>query len=74
MINKENLELFVSEELKYKESVKVKHWSLINNRLHIVFNSGFGEIVRINRFNEWFEKKRDEKINEILNKSENNIF
>lgn len=67
MINKENLELFTYERLRYKVHIKVAYWNLTNNSLHIVFVGGFGEIVDINTFNEWFEKRRDEKINKILN-------
>lgn len=74
MINKENLQLFTHEKLRYKVHVEVESWGLTGNSLQIIFATGHGEIVSINKFNEWFVKKREEKINKILNESENSIF
>lgn len=67
MINKENLQLFTYEKLRYKVHVEVESWGLTGNSLYIIYVGGFCEIVDINTINEWFVKKRDEKINKILN-------
>jgi hypothetical protein len=65
MINKENLQIFTYEVLKYKTNVIVDDFEIFNNDLHIIFKGGFGEITTIDKFRKWFLEKRDNKINKI---------
>ena len=66
MINKENLQIFVYEVLKYKTNVIVFDFEIIGNGINIVFDSGFGEWVSINKFETWFLENRNKKLKEIL--------
>ncbi len=66
MINKENLQIFTYEVLKYKTNVIVVDFKIIGNSINIIFDSSFGEVVNLNKFKKWFLENRDKKINEII--------
>jgi hypothetical protein len=66
VINKENLQIFTYEVLKYKTNVIVVDFKIIGNSINIIFDSSFGEVVNLNKFKKWFLENRDKKINEII--------
>ena len=66
MINLEKLTEFTQEDLRYKSSIKVISYKIIGNWMDLQFDSGKGEVVSVDRFNNWVNEKREEKINQIL--------
>ena len=66
MINLEKLTDFTQEDLRYKSSIKVISYKIIGNWIDLQFDSGKGEVVSVDRFNNWVNEKRIEKINQIL--------
>ena len=66
MINLEKLTDFTQEDLRYKSSIKVISYKIIGNWMDLQFDSGKGEVVSVDRFNNWVNEKREEKINQIL--------
>ena len=66
MITLEKLTDFTQEDLRYKSSVKVISYKIIGNWIDLQFDSGKGEIVSIDRFYNWINEKRVNKIDQIL--------
>jgi hypothetical protein len=66
MITLEKLTEFTQEDLRYKSSIKVISYKILNNWIDLQFDSGKGEVVSVDRFNNWVNEKRVEKINQIL--------
>ena len=66
MITLELLNDFIHEDLRYKSSIKVISYKIIGNWMDLQFDSGKGEVVSVDRFNNWVNEKREEKINQIL--------
>jgi hypothetical protein len=66
MITLEKLTEFTQEDLRYKSSIKVISYKIIGNWMDLQFDSGKGEVVSVDRFNNWVNEKREEKINQIL--------
>ena len=66
MITLEKLTEFTQEDLRYKSSIKVISYKIIGNWMDLQFDSGKGEVVGVDRFNNWVNEKREEKINQIL--------
>lgn len=72
MITLELLNKFSQESLRYKEDINVLYYTLNNFSgsegvdIHLTFNNGGGELVSKERYENWLESKRDEKINQIL--------
>ena len=66
MITLEKLTEFTQEDLRYKSSIKVISYKIIGNWIDLQFDSGKGEVVSVDRFNNWVNEKRIEKINQIL--------
>ena len=66
MITLEKLTDFTQEDLRYKSSIKVISYKIIGNWIDLQFDSGKGEVVSVDRFNNWVNEKRIEKINQIL--------
>lgn len=66
MINLKKLTDFTQEDLRYKSSIKVISYKIIGNWIDLQFDSGKGEVVSVDRFNNWVNEKREEKINQIL--------
>ena len=66
MITLEKLTEFTQEDLRYKSSIKVISYKIIGNWIDLQFDNGKGEVVSVDRFNNWVNEKRIEKINQIL--------
>lgn len=62
----EKLTEFTQEDLRYKSSIKVISYKIIGNWIDLQFDSGKGEVVSVDRLNNWLSEKRNEKINQIL--------
>jgi hypothetical protein len=66
MITLEKLTEFTHENLRYKHMIKVVYYKMLNNWIDLQFDNGKGEIVSAERFYNWINEKRIEKINQIL--------
>lgn len=66
MITLEKLTEFTQEDLRYKSLIKVISYKIIGNWIDLQFDNGKGEVVSIDRFNNWMKKKREEKISQLL--------
>ena len=66
MITLEKLTEFTQEDLRYKSSIKVISYKIVGNWIDLQFDSGKGEVVSVDRLNNWLSEKRNEKINQIL--------
>ena len=66
MITLEKLTEFTQEDLRYKSSIKVISCKIIGNCMDLQFDSGKGEVVSVDRFNNWVNEKREEKISKLL--------
>ena len=66
MITLEKLTEFTQEDLRYKSSIKVISYKIFGNWIDLQFVNGKGEVVSIDRFNNWMKKKREEKISQLL--------
>jgi len=62
----EKLTEFTQEDLRYRSSIKVISYKIIGNWIDLQFDSGKGEVVNVNRFNNWVSEKREEKISQLL--------
>lgn len=66
MITLEKLTEFTHENLRYKPMIKVVYYKMLNNWIDLQFDNGKGEVVSAERFYNWINEKRIEKINQIL--------
>ena len=72
MITNELLTKFLHEELRFNSETYCLDFKIFNNVIDIkLYNkqtkTGFiGEVVLVERYQAWIEKKRDSKINQIL--------
>lgn len=66
MINLEKLTEFTQEDLRYKSTVKVVSYKILNNWIDLQFDNGKGEVVSADRFYNWMSEKRREKISQLL--------
>ena len=66
MITLEKLTEFTQEDLRYKSSIKVISYKIVSNWIDLQFDNGKGEVVSADRFYDWINEKREEKINQIL--------
>ena len=66
MITLEKLTEFTYEELRYKYSIKVISYKILNNWIDLKFDSGKGEVVSVDRFYNWINEKREEKISKLF--------
>lgn len=66
MINLEKLTDFTQEDLRYKSSIKVISYKIVGNWIDLQFDSGKGEVVSVDRFNNWVNDKREKKISQLL--------
>lgn len=66
MITLEKLTEFTQEDLRYKSLIKVISYKIIGNWIDLQFDNGKGEVVSIDRFNNWMKKKREVKISQLL--------
>jgi hypothetical protein len=67
-INLELLEEFLHKRLRYKEHIKPIAYKIYNNGLFIWIGlDNFGEVIKAEIYSEWLKKKRNEKIEKIIN-------
>ena len=66
MITLEKLTEFTQEDLRYKSSIKVISYKIIGNWIDLQFDSGKGEVVSADRFYNWINEKREEKLSKLL--------
>lgn len=66
MITLEKLTQFTQEDLRYKSSIKVISYKIIGNWIDLQFDNFKGEVINVDRFYNWVNEKRVEKINQIL--------
>jgi DNA-directed RNA polymerase delta subunit len=66
MITLEKLTQFTHENLRYKSTIKVSHFKVIDDYIELQFQDVMGEVVKLERYYNWLSKKREEKINKIL--------
>ena len=66
MINLEKLTDFTQEDLRYKSSIKVISYKIIGNWIDLQFDNGKGEVVSVDRFYNWINEKREEKISKLF--------
>jgi hypothetical protein len=66
MITLEKLTEFAYEELRYKYSIKVISYKILNNWIDLKFDSAKGEVVSVDRFYNWINEKREEKISKLF--------
>jgi hypothetical protein len=66
MISLEKLTKFTHEILRYKTYIKVVSYKMLNNWIDLQFDNGVGEVVSAERFYNWINEKRDEKLSKII--------
>jgi len=66
MINLELLTEFTHEDLRYKSVIKVVSYRINFNWIELMFDNDMGEVVKLERYYNWLQSRRDEKINQIL--------
>ena len=63
---------FIQEDLRYNREIICESFSIHNKILEIKVRNlsdtvtGFGEVVELERYQNWLNKKRVKKINQIL--------
>ena len=74
MITLELLNDFIHEDLRYKSDIKVVYYKVNVNWIELKFNNVtasrgkefMGEVVKLERYYNWLQSVREEKINKIL--------
>lgn len=66
MITLEKLTRFIHEDLRYKSDIKVVYYKVNVNWIEIKFDNVMGEVVKLERYYNWLQSVREEKINKIL--------
>lgn len=66
MMTLEKLTEFTQEDLRYKSSIKVISYKIVGNWMDLQFDNGKGEVVSADRFYNWMNDKREEKISQLL--------
>ena len=66
MINLELLTEFTHEDLRYKSVIKVVSYRINVNWIELQFQNVMGEVVKLERYYNWIQSVREEKINQIL--------
>ena len=66
MINLELLTEFTNEDLRYKSVIKVVSYRINVNWIELQFQNVMGEVVKLERYYNWLQSRREEKINQIL--------
>lgn len=66
MMTLEKLTEFTQEDLRYKSSIKVISYKIFGNWIDLQFDNGEGEVVSADRFYNWINGKRQEKISQLL--------
>ena len=66
MISLELLTDFVHEDLRYKSDIKVVYYKINVNWIELQFQGVMGEVVKLERYYNWLNEKREEKISKLL--------
>ena len=65
MITLELLTEFTHEDLRYKSDIKVVSYKISVNWIDLQFQM-MGEVVKLERYYNWLQSRREEKINQII--------
>ena len=57
---------FTHDNLRYKNGIKVISYKILNNWIDLKFDNSMDEVVSIDRFYNWVNKKREEKLFQLL--------
>ena len=66
MITLEKLDEFTHDGLRYKPTIKVISYKIFNNWIDLSFDTGKGEVVSADRFYNWLNERREEKLSKLL--------
>ena len=68
MITLEKLTEFIQEDLRYKSEIKVVSYKIIGNWMELQFQNVMGEVevVKLERYYNWLNEKREQKISKLL--------
>jgi hypothetical protein len=57
---------FTHQDLRYKSDIKVVSYKINVNWIELQFQDVMGEVVKLERYYNWIQSVREEKINQIL--------
>jgi hypothetical protein len=66
VITLEKLDEFTHEDLRYKSEIKVVSYKIIGNCMELQFQDVMGEVVKLERYYNWLNEKREQKISKLL--------
>ena len=66
MITLELLTKFTHQDLRYKSDINVVSYKINVNWIELQFQDVMGEVVKLERYYNWIQSVREEKINQIL--------
>jgi hypothetical protein len=66
MISLELLNNFIHEDLGYKSDIKVISYKINFNWIELQFQNVMGEVVKLERYYNWLNERRKEKLSKIL--------
>jgi len=66
MISLELLNDFIHEDLRYKSDIKVVYYKINVNWIELQFQDVMGEVVKLERYYNWLNEKREEKVSKLL--------
>ena len=61
MITLELLNDFIHEDLRYKSDIKAVYYKINVNWIELQFQDVMGEVVKLERYYNWLNEKREEK-------------
>ncbi len=66
MISLELLNNFIHEDLRYKSDIKVISYKINVNWIELQFQNVMGEVVKLERYYNWLNERREETVSLIL--------
>ncbi len=66
MISLELLNNFIHEDLRYKSDIKVISYKINVNWIELQFQNVMGEVVKLERYYNWLNERREEKVSKLL--------
>ncbi len=66
MISLELLNNFIHEDLRYKSDIKVISYKINVNWIELQFQKVMGEVVKLERYYNWLNERREEKVSKLL--------
>jgi DNA-directed RNA polymerase delta subunit len=57
---------FTHQDLRYKSDIKVVSYKINVNWIELQFQDVMGEVVKLEKYYNWLQSVREEKINQIL--------